>query len=157
MKEFLFALSLLLTTTAASASERVQKITEFQDWSVFKDEHNGKVLCWVATIPTAGTPWMDRHEPYVLFTAIDHEFSIALAKGTFKTTIGRLKVGVNYYPMLFRGSNGWMKSRALDDAISGAFLEHRTAGMNVGKEGFSFSLLGFEQAYDAAEKLCQGD
>jgi len=100
---------------------------------------------------------MDRHEPHVLFTTISHEFSIALAKGTFKKATGRLKVGVNYYPMLFSGSNGWMKSRDLDNAISEAFLQHQTAGMNIGKESFTFSLLGFEQAYDAAEKLCLGD
>ncbi|MEM1299442.1 MAG: hypothetical protein AAGH68_09185 [Pseudomonadota bacterium] len=149
------ALVLALTSTSAFAADaEVRKISSAEDWSVFQTTLNGEPLCWATTRPFEMSKGTAELNPHISYAVGYDQLSVTLEGGKSPSLIGFLSVGPQEYPMLFRGSHGWLSNRLPDQVFEKAAGNQRFAYISVGANSFSFSLSGFYEAIGQARVAC---
>ena len=174
MKRWSVLLGMMIATAAGSALAEPKVIAEFRDWTAFRDDEDGKPVCYMGSKPTdARGNYTRRGDTYLV---------VAVRRGSPSNGVVNVEAGYPYKSnstvevvvdgsktfSLFtrnRKADGKGDAWADDDAEDRQLVEAMKAGQRLVVKGTSkkgtlttdiYSLSGFTKAYKAIRDACGG-
>jgi invasion protein IalB len=137
---------------------------QYVDWSLFSNEQGKKNICYISAVPIKKlTNAQNRGEPYIIITKTKGKLpEISVVSGYYykKNSQVELSFGLKKFNMLTYKSQSWTYSIDDDIEIIKALRNEDSviAIATSDRNQFSndtYSLVGFDKAYQALQKLCK--
>ncbi len=156
-------LAALISAPRAAGAELIDN---FGDWSAFKENEDGKPVCWIASQPKkAEGKYTRRGDTYVLVTHRPSEKSLGVvsigAGYTYKKdSLVELTIGKDAYRMFTDGGFAWNEDHNSDmELVQGMSRGYAMIVKGTSDRGTpttdTYSLKGFTAAYKAITKACE--
>jgi len=154
--------SLILSLIFSASAQELQG--KFQDWSVFKINHNNKIVCYIASIPIGTSGNIKKEgEPFFLVTKINEdsdEISSSLGAIIASDSNAELSIGNQKYVLFPYQSMLWANNKTDDINIIKAMQQQAdftiTAVLDNAKNFVdTYSLIGFNESYQLMKKICK--
>lgn len=159
------SLSLSALPTAGAQAQAIERLGDFSDWSAFKYEESGNLICFMASEPTkAEGSYSKRGEIHAMVThrpgesRID-EVSIQAGYPYQETSMVDIQVGTLNERLFTQGESAWTVDKDTDKRLVQAMIKGSTMvvqgtsarGTNT-KD--TYSLSGFTRAYETISEAC---
>lgn len=164
MPKILKILCILLVSQLFALCASAQKFHgRYVDWSLFSNEQGKKNICYITAVPVKKiSNAQNRGEPYIIITKTKGKLpEISVVSGYYykKNSQVELSFGLRKFNMLTYKSQSWTYSIDDDIEIIKALRNDDSviAIATSDRNQFSkdrYSLVGFDKAYKALQKLC---
>lgn len=157
--------SAFLAWSHPAASQGIERLGDFGDWSAYQFTENGNVACYMASTPTtAKGAYTKRGE---VFSIVTHrpsesrrdEVSFIAGYTHKKDSWVQVAIGGEAFKLFTQSDGAWAPDKEADAALVAAMI--KGSGMVVkgtssrGTETTdTYSLKGFTKAYKAINKAC---
>lgn len=162
---FLAVATLALLPPAAAGAQSIERLGDFSDWSAFKYEEGGNLVCFMASEPTkAEGNYTTRGKIHAMVTHRPgeqrrDEVSIQAGytyqdKSLVEVSVGALKV-----ELFTQGDSAWTVDKETDKRLVQAMIKGSTMTVQgTSSRGTNtrdtYSLAGFTRAYQAINQAC---
>jgi len=159
------SLSLSALPTAGAQAQAIERLGDFSDWSAFKYEESGNLICFMASEPTkAEGSYSKRGEIHAMVThrpgekRID-EVSIQAGYPYQETSMVEIQVGTQKERLFTQGESAWTVDKDTDKRLVQAMIKGSTMTVQgTSARGTTtkdtYSLSGFTRAYQAINQAC---
>jgi hypothetical protein len=157
--------SLCTLPTAGAQAQAIERLGDFSDWSAFKYEESGNLICFMASEPTkAEGSYSKRGEIHAMVThrpgesRID-EVSIQAGYPYQETSMVDIQVGTLTERLFTQGESAWTVDKDTDKRLVQAMIKGSTMTVQgTSARGTTtkdtYSLSGFTRAYQAINQAC---
>lgn len=163
MKKILLSAAIFSVSFVAIANAQV-KDKDFQDWSAYTTDLNGKKVCYALSSPKSQTGnYKKRGEPYLLVTRVsDGVYEISTSSGYKYKENGDVKVDIqgSKFDLFTKGELAWAKDSKQDAQIIDTMKKKGTIEVrgtsSLGSYSIDqYSLKGFTAAFNRVQELCK--
>jgi len=163
MKKILIITFLLITFTASASAST--PISIYKDWTLFQTTENGKEICYIASLPIKkeGT-YKKRGEPYAMVMrekGAQYD-EVSISSGFIYDPDKDVEVSIlkRKFPLFSNDEKAWTYDRNDDiEIIKQIKLGAKMYVLGYSKTGDrandTYSLIGFNEAYNAMLSLCK--
>ena len=159
------ALAVLAAIAPAAAADTAKRLGKFGEWESFSYAEGKARTCYIAA--SAGKVMGGEKGKTTTYLIVTHrtgsksvdEVSIDGTYGFKKDSEVELRIGAKPYTLFTKGERAWARDATTDKAIVAALTKARDAGVHAvpakgGDITASFSLSGFSDALESADKAC---
>jgi hypothetical protein len=161
----LLALALTALPLGSARAQAIERLGDFSDWSAFKYEESGNVICFMASEPTkAEGNYSKRGQIHAMVThrpgeSRNDEVSIQAGYSYEDNSPVEVEVGSLKVRLFTQGESAWTVDKDTDKQLVQAMIR----GSSMVVQGTSargtntkdtYSLSGFTRAYETISKAC---